>query len=96
MKMKPNPTLQRAEMEKNLIDIDRGIGTAERERAGMVTARRPIAEFETVCAFLQTLRGRREIILHELRKAGGSEASAYHRKEEIDRELDSRVVKSAL
>ena len=95
-KTKPNPIAQKAAMERNLIEIDRVISAAEQERAGMIAAHRTVAELETVCQFLQTLRGRREIILHELRKAGGSEAGAYHRKEEIERELDIGMVKTAL
>lgn len=91
-----DPERQRAGMEKQLIAIDRLIRKCEDERAEMATARKPVPEIETVCEFLHAQRRRRECILHELKKAGGSEAGAYHRKEEIEFELDNEVVKSVL
>ena len=93
--IRTNPQ-QIAAMEKELISVDRVIRRCEDERYELAAKRRPVAEFKVACDFLATLRSRREMILHELRKAGGSEAGAYHRKEDIERELDSEMVGCAL
>lgn len=93
--IRANPK-QKAAMERELIAIDRVIRRCEDERSEMAAQRKPVSTIETVCDFLKTLRGRRENILHELRKAGGSEAGAYHRKAEIEIELDREVAGRAL
>lgn len=92
---KTNPS-QKAALERELISIDRTIRRCEDERSEMAARRKPVSAIEIACGFLKTLRDRRENILHELRKAGGSEAGAYHRKDEIELELDREVDVRAL
>ena len=96
MKTRTLPNPQLAAMERELISIDGVIRRCEDERSAMVADHKSVPEIETACAFLGTLRRRREIILHELKKAGGSEAGAYHRKEEIERELACAVAQGPL
>lgn len=71
-------------LEHELREISGVILRTSTEGCELIRRGAPLGEINSVVDFLRTLFGRREIILHELKKAGGSERDAVRRMKETE------------
>lgn len=64
-------------IEDRLAEVDRVIMNTSQAGCDLIRRGAPVSEIDAQTGFLNTLFKRREVILHELAKAGISERDAY-------------------
>lgn len=64
-------------VEQRLAEVDRLILNVSEEGCAKIRRGAPVSEIDVDVNFLRTLYRRRDMILHELKKAGISENEAY-------------------
>lgn len=64
-------------VEQRLAEVDRLILNVSEEGCAKIRRGAPVSEIDVDVNFLRTLYWRRDMILHELKKAGISENEAY-------------------
>lgn len=64
-------------VEQRLAEVDRLIMNVSEEGCTKIRRGAPVSEVDVDVNFLRTLYRRRDVILHELKKAGIAESEAY-------------------
>lgn len=64
-------------VEQRLAEVDRLIMDVSKEGCEKIRRGAPVSEVDVDVNFLRSLYRRRDVILHELKKAGISESEAY-------------------
>ena len=69
-------------LENEPREISSVISRTSMEGCELIRRGAPLSEINTALDFMRTLFGRREIIIHEIKRAGGSERDAVRRLRE--------------